>query len=91
MNIEKICCFFGHRKIKLTEELENKLHTIIENLILSENVTVFYYDENYLPPRRKNSNRDVLDYQPKSGTKLAYDYAKLKRKHIINLFKVQNK
>ena len=41
---------------------------------------VAYYDENYLPPRRKNSRNDLFDYQPKSGTKVAYDYAVKKKK-----------
>ena len=36
---------------------------------------VFYYNEAYLPPRRKRSNRDLSSYQPKSGTRLAYEYA----------------
>ena len=45
---------------------------------------VVYYDENYLPPRRKNSRRDLFDYQPKSGTAVAYNYAVRKKKHIIN-------
>ena len=48
---------------------------------------VVYYDENYKPPRRKNSRRDLIDYQPKSGTKVAYDYAVKKKKEIINLYK----
>ena len=46
---------------------------------------VIYYDESYLPPRRKNSKYDLIDYQPKSGTKIAYDYAVKKKKEIINL------
>ena len=46
---------------------------------------VVYFDENYLPPRRKNSKRDVLDYQPKSGTKIAFDYANSKKKTVINV------
>ena len=166
---EKTCCFFGHRKIDETEELKNKLHEIIENLIENEKVDTFlfgsksqfddlchkvvtelkgkypqikriyvrsafqhipdwyeesllqhyedtyfpnhmekagkasyvernqeminksdfcviYYDENYLPPRRKNSRRDLFDYQPKSGTAVAYDYAVKKKKKIINCF-----
>ena len=45
---------------------------------------VVYYDENYAPPRRKNSRRDLTDYQPKSGTKLAYDYA-VKKCEVINI------
>ncbi len=45
-----------------------------------------YYDENYLPPRRRNSKSDLTDYQPKSGTAVAYDYAIKKQKEIINVF-----
>ena len=54
-------------------------------MIDKSNFCVVYYDENYLPPRRKNSRRDLTDYQPKSGTKLAYDYAEKKGLKIINL------
>ena len=47
---------------------------------------IIYYDENYAPPRRRNSKRDLTDYQPKSGTKVAYDYAIKKNCEIINMF-----
>lgn len=48
-------------------------------------ICVFYYDPEYAPPRRKVA-RDVLsDYQPKSGTNVAYIYATKKKKVIINL------
>ena len=47
---------------------------------------VFYYDERYEPEIRKYSKRSIGYYQPKSGTALAYSYAKQKKKHIINLF-----
>jgi len=46
---------------------------------------IVYYDENYAPPRRRNSRRDLTDYQPKSGTKIAYDYAVKKGKVIFNV------
>lgn len=36
-------------------------------------------------PRHKNSRRDLFDYQPKSGTTVAYDYAVKKKKEIINV------
>ena len=36
---------------------------------------VFYYNENYQPPKRK------------SGTKIAYEYAVKNNKEIINLYK----
>ena len=46
---------------------------------------VFYYLERYLPEQRKKAKRDLFVYQPKSGTKVAYDYAVTKRKKIINI------
>ncbi|MBO5136205.1 MAG: hypothetical protein J6C17_02355 [Clostridia bacterium] len=162
------CCFFGHRKIKETDELKSKLYNEIETLITYKKVHTFlfgsksqfddlcykivtelkekyqhikriyvraefpyiddsyknyllesyedtyypskmidagkaayvernyemidnssycicYYDENYMPPRRKNSRRDLTDYQPKSGTGIAFDYARKKELNIINL------
>ena len=52
---------------------------------------VFYYDENYKPPIRKRLKSSVSEYQPKSGTMLAYEYALRKSKNepktIINLYK----
>ena len=56
-----------------------------QEMINKSDFCVIYYDENYLPPRRKNSRRDLTDYQPKSGTAIAYDYAVRKRKEIINV------
>lgn len=162
----RCCCFFGHRKIEETTELEKSVYSIVEDLITNKNVDTFlfgsksqfddfcykivtelkekyphiiriyvrtefpyiddsyrnylleryedtyypskmveagkaayvernyeminkstycvvYYDENYAPPRRRNSRRDLTDYQPKSGTKLAYDYA-IKKCEVIN-------
>ena len=46
---------------------------------------ICYYDENYTPPRRKNSRRYLFDYQPKSGTRMAFDYARKQGLNIINL------
>jgi len=169
---DKICSFFGHRKIDKTEELITKTTEVIENLINNENVTtflfgsksqfddlcydivselkekyphiqriyvraefeyidgegcrpykegllqryedtyypehmikagksryvernhemikksdicVFFYDENYMPPRRRNGKRDLFDYQPRSGTRIAYEFAEQKKKMIINV------
>lgn len=55
-------------------------------MIDNSDYVIFYYDENYEPPMRKYSKRSFF-YQPKSGTKLAYLYAKQKKKNIINIFK----
>ena len=56
-----------------------------QEMINQSKFCVVYYDENYLPPRRRNSRRDLFDYQPKSGTAVAYDYATKKKKQIINI------
>lgn len=47
---------------------------------------VFYYDEKYKPKLRKYSKSDLDCYQPKSGTRIAYMYAKQKKKNILNIF-----
>ena len=52
-------------------------------MIDCSNVCIIYYNENYLPPKRKSSQRDLLPYQPRSGTRIAYEYAQKKKKSII--------
>lgn len=47
---------------------------------------IIYFNKNYLPHKRKKSNKDLWDYQPKSGTKIVYDYALKKHTTIINIF-----
>lgn len=37
------CCFFGHRKINRTAELEEKVRTAIENLIVCEQIHTFLF------------------------------------------------
>ena len=54
-------------------------------MINKSNFCIVYYDENYAPPRRRNSKHDLTDYQPKSGTKIAYEYAAKKGLNIINV------
>ena len=176
MSIEKAACFFGHRKIEVTDELKDRLYREIENLITADGIDTFlfgsksqfndlchnivsdlkskypnikriyvraefeyidgegsrayregllehyedtyypesvsgagkavyvkrnhhmidkssvcvvYYDENYMPPRRKQSRRDLFDYQSKSGTGVAYKYAEKKKRKIINLYNIK--
>ena len=57
-----------------------------QEMINKSDFCIVYYDENYAPPRRKNSKRDLFDYQPKSGTKVALDYAIKKGICINNVF-----
>lgn len=59
-----------------------------QEMINKSEYCVVYYDESYAPPRRKNSKRDLIDYQPKSGTKVAYDFAVKKCRQVINVFEV---
>lgn len=39
----KTCCFIGHRKIEITEELESEIYAYAENLILKHNVQRFLF------------------------------------------------
>ncbi len=55
-------------------------------MIRESDICVFYYDENYLPKRRKMNKHSISDYQPKSGTAVAYEYAVSKNKKIINIY-----
>lgn len=57
-----------------------------QTMIDCSDICVFYYDQDYLPPQRKNSKRDLTAYQPRSGTALAFQYAKSKNKDVINLW-----
>ncbi len=59
-------------------------------MVDASDACVFYYDENYAPKERKYSRRNLVCYQPKSGTKLAFEYAIKKKKKIINLFMGNN-
>ncbi len=54
-------------------------------MIDKSDICIVYYKEGVLPPRRKYSKRNLFDYQPKSGTEIAYKYAVQKKRKIINL------
>ena len=62
-----------------------------QEMINKSKFCVVYYNENYAPPRRKNSRRDLTDYQPKSGTAVAYEYANKRNNILINIFTNLNK
>lgn len=46
---------------------------------------ICYYDENYVPSKRKLGKTASSCYQPKSGTSIAYNYAVKKKLFIINV------
>ncbi len=70
----------------------NKASYIERNfaMIDASDICVFYYDENYKPLLRKYSKKCIGYYQPKSGTALAYKYAKQKNKIIYNVLNFLN-
>ena len=47
---------------------------------------IFYYDEHYKPPLKPAARGRIAREQPKSGTKVAYEYAIRRQKELINLF-----
>ena len=55
-------------------------------MIQASDFCVFYFNDEYLPESRKESKKAITSYQPKSGTRLAFDYAKANGKTIINLY-----
>lgn len=57
-----------------------------KSMIDDSDFCVFFYDENYRPQERKYAKNSLVNYQPKSGTALAFEYAKRKKKSIINVF-----
>lgn len=57
-----------------------------EAMIDDSDFCVFYYNENYRPQPRKYSKGDLTYYQPDSGAKTAYLYAKRKRKSVENFY-----
>ena len=99
---EQIYSNFKKEKVTLLgveEEVEHKTKytsgkaSYVERnqaMINDSDYCVFYYDENYQPEKRKYSKKSAGYYQPKSGTMLAYNYAKQKKKIIINI-KIEEK
>ena len=62
-----------------------------QEMINTSDFCVFYYNPSYLPQKRKVTKRDISTYQPKSGTRLAWEYASQRRRDgngitIINLY-----
>ena len=55
-------------------------------MIQASDFCVFYFNNEYLPASRKESKKAIKSYQPKSGTGVAFDYAKAHGRTIINLY-----
>lgn len=63
---------------------KNAYITRNQKMIDNSDVCVFYYNKDYLPPKRKKSF--IGSYQPNSGTAIAYAYALRKKKTIFNIY-----
>ena len=97
---EKLYSNLFRKKIKLLcvdEEYEHKTKytagkaSYIERnqaMITNSDYCVFYYDKTYVPKKQTQCKHDLFCCQPKSGTKIAYDYAVKKKKTIINVFEL---
>lgn len=72
--------------VKSIEAHKNAYIMRNQEMIEHSDVCVFYYNKDYLPPKRKQAKRSVFDYQPKSGTSIAFAYAKRKKKKILNIY-----
>ena len=104
---EEIYSHFEKRPVTLLgveEEVEHKTKYTAgkaqyvernQAMIDDSDYCLFYYDPFYQPPRRKYSKRSIGDYQPKSGTQLAFDYANQRKRAgkeltIINVYEEAN-
>ena len=62
-----------------------------QEMIDASDFCIFYYNPYYLPPKRKKAKREASEYQPKSGTRLAWDYVSQRNNSnknmvVINLY-----
>lgn len=62
-----------------------------QEMVDASDFCIFYYNPSYLPPKRKQSKKDIKAYQPNSGTRLAWSYANQridcgKNRALINLY-----
>ena len=69
---ENTCCFLGHRKIEVTDELRRSLRNDIENLITKENTSIFLFGS--------KSQFGSLCYQ--ITTELKAHYPQIKRVYV---------
>ena len=96
--LEKIYSYFEKQEVHLLgveEEFEHKTKYTSgkasyaernQAMIDDSDYCLFYYNEKYAPPKKPESGGFRL-YQPKSGTAIAYKYAKRKKKIIKNFYK----
>lgn len=72
MEKNNTCCFFGHRKIIVTERLKLILYNLIEDLIIKENIRIFLF----------GSNSEFNDLCYKAVSVLKKKYPDIKRIYV---------
>ena len=56
------------------------------SMIDQSDFCLFYFNSGYLPPQKRVSQKYLFAFQSKSGTAIAYKYARQKKKRIHNFF-----
>ena len=91
INVEEIPLYDEEKRPEVTFNSGKNSYLERNKVMIDESdFCLFYYNEEYLPNRRKRYKRALSTYQPKSGTRLAYEYA-VKRKGKENIFNVYKK
>ena len=85
VNPNEVCFIIAIKMRKTSQHITLKEVAKVNYEADDDTTVVLIDDENYLPKRRKMSKRSISDYQPKSGTAVAYEYAVSKNKKIINI------
>ncbi len=86
---EKVNIYCFEEKVEIESNVAYGRASYIERnkeMINNSDYCVFYYDKNYKPKSKKYSKQNVFSYTPKSGTALAYLFAKQKKKIIMNIY-----
>lgn len=84
---EYLLKFFEQTYYPSTIKNAGKYSYLERNMFMIDNsdYCIFYYDSNYIPLLQP-SKQNALHEAKRSGTKLAFEYARKKHKNIINLF-----
>ena len=91
-NVEHLLDFYEETYFPDRVRGANELCYVLRNGIMIElcDVLLTYCDNNYEPPRKSAKNKMLApvfeNQKPKSGTQMAVQVAKRRRKRVINLF-----
>lgn len=80
----KTCCFFGHRKIKETDELKHRLINLIDTLIIQEKVDTFLFGSK---SRFNDICLELVTKAKEKHTHIMRVYVRAEFPHIDNKYK----